>query len=115
MKRGGRNVEDLTNNIMAKVFTDDLASDFSMRGKQKKKALQHLKVTSCIIGKYPFYLKSLIAILFSSNIWEIFVYVTSVLYFTEAIMASEDTKEDYVQKQMGKWLANAPVRLSRNK
>lgn len=54
MKRGRRNMEDLTNNIMAKVFTDELASDFSMRGKQKKKALLDFEITSCIIGKYLF-------------------------------------------------------------
>nr|XP_012218331.1 PREDICTED: uncharacterized protein LOC105669785 [Linepithema humile] len=82
MKRGGKNVEDLTNNIMAKVFTNELASDFSMRGKQKKKTLLDFKIASCII---------------------------------EAIMASENSKEDYIHKQMGKWLANAPVRLSRNR
>ncbi|XP_039308858.1 uncharacterized protein LOC120358505 [Solenopsis invicta] len=81
MKRGGKNVEDLTNNIMTKVFTNELASNFSMQGKQKKKALLDFTVTSCI----------------------------------EAIMACENSKEDYIQKQMGKWLANAPVRLSRNR
>lgn len=34
----------------------------------------------------------------------IFIY-NIVLYFTEAIMACENTKEDYIHKQMGKWLA----------
>jgi hypothetical protein len=67
MKWGEKNVEDLTNNIMAKVFTDELASNFTMQGKQKKKALLDFKVTSYIIGKYLFliYLKSSFAILYT--------------------------------------------------
>lgn len=54
MKRGGKNAEKLTNNIMAKLVTDDLATNFSLKGKQKKKTFMDLRIFSCIIGKYLF-------------------------------------------------------------
>ncbi|XP_036139759.1 uncharacterized protein LOC105832204 isoform X2 [Monomorium pharaonis] len=51
-KRGGRNANELINNILAKVFTNSFATQYSYYGKRKKKALSELKITKCIIVAY---------------------------------------------------------------
>ncbi|XP_036141331.1 uncharacterized protein LOC118648906 [Monomorium pharaonis] len=48
-KRGGRSAYELATNILAKVFTNSFAAQYSYYGKQKKKPLSELKITKCII------------------------------------------------------------------
>ncbi|XP_023313470.1 uncharacterized protein LOC106655007 [Trichogramma pretiosum] len=49
-RRGGKDVATLTNNILARVMVDQLAKNFSFKGKQKKTAFSSFVLSNCIIA-----------------------------------------------------------------
>lgn len=54
---GGDTVRQTVNNILKKLFTRDMALQYSLKGKQKKKAFYKLKLHQVIIGMFIIHLR----------------------------------------------------------
>lgn len=117
-KRGGKNADELTNNIMAKIFLDELATDFSFRGKQKKRPFLELTICSCIIGKYSIlfhFLKRLPVILFVLYLKNLFIFNIIIAFFRSCNYRRGKYKRELSPKTNGKMVGKCSSPLIEKK
>lgn len=105
-KRGGCKYTDLTNNIMAKVLSDDLASLYSFCGKQNKSAFKGCILSACIISKYTVFMN------FTPSRNSL-VYLMIKLFPGAVSQSFKEVTEKDIELKIAAWLANAPTRMMR--